>query len=162
MNPIKLLIITISSGIVLGGCHLSIFSPAKSLMEEAEELARNAQYQEAIALYQKHMQKRLSVIDRPDWENPYLYLLTIGDLELRQDKIDSAISTYEEAEKKGVSRELVSDRYRGVAEHFEQKHQLETAVEILKRFRDRDPLLYDGMLDRISKQIVAEEDRIKP
>ena len=161
MSRTKLLMIAIAFSVILDGCHLGIFSPAKSMMEEAEELARNSQFQEAITLYQRHMQKRLAVLDRPDWENPYLYLLTIGDLELRQDKIDSAISTYEEAEKKGVSKELVSDRYRGVAEHFEQKHLLEAAVEILKRFRDRDPLLYDGMLDRISKQIVAEEDGIK-
>ena len=137
-----------------------IFSPRRSIVEEAEELTREERYDEAIELYRNHISKRLTVADRPDWENPFLYLLAIGDLRLKQDNVDEAIALYEEAEKKGVAAPLVSDRYRGIAVYYESKHELEKAVEILARYRDRDPLLFDGMLDRLSKQIVAEEDLV--
>jgi tetratricopeptide (TPR) repeat protein len=154
----SILAVILFSSSFLCSCQRNLFSPAKSITDQAEELARNSQYKEAIELYQHHIQKRLAVKDRPDWENPYLYLLTIGDLELRQDNPTAALTQYEEAEKMAVNKELISDRYRSVAEYYENKNQLEAAVELLQKYRERDPLLFDGMLDRLSKRIVKEED----
>jgi tetratricopeptide (TPR) repeat protein len=138
------------------GFHL--FTSANSALEEAENTAREGNTKEAILLYQQHLEKRLAVKDRPDWENPYLYLLTIGDLELQQGNVDAALEYYQQAETKQVSKELISDRYRGVALKYESTNQLEQACTILKKYRDRDPLLFDGMLDRISKEIVTREE----
>lgn len=152
------IIFMISMIFCLTQCHGGLFSPRRSIVEEAEELTREQQFDQAIALYQRHIENRLKVADRPDWENPYLYLLAIGDLRLRQDKVAEAAAYYDQAEKKGVGAALVADRYRGLAVHFEERHELENAIEVLKKYRHLDPLLFDGMLDRLSKQIVAEED----
>jgi tetratricopeptide (TPR) repeat protein len=130
----------------------------QSLVEDAEELAREKNYQAAILLYEKHMQRRLAVVDRPNWENPYLYLLTIGDLELERGDIVAAEKSYSEAAKQGIESALVSDRYRGIALRYEREGKLKEALTILERYRALDPLLFDGMLDRLSKALVAEED----
>ncbi len=151
-------IAAIAAALAMSSCHGGIFSPRRSVVEEAEDLARERHFDEAIELYRKHIDNRLAVSDRPDWENPFLYLLTIGDLYLRQGKLTEAIALYEEADKKGVGRALVADRYRGIALYYEEHHQLENAVQVLQKYRESDPLLFDGMADRLSKQIVAEED----
>jgi tetratricopeptide (TPR) repeat protein len=135
-----------------------LFSSGTSLLDEAERTSREGDAEDAIELYKKHLERRLAVKDRPDWENPYLYLLTIGDLELKQGKVDAALASYEQAEKQGVNKELISDRFRGVALKFEADDKLEEACSILQKYRDRDPLIIDGMLDRISKEIVIRED----
>lgn len=145
--------------VLLSSCQgRYLFSSGTSLLDEAEKTSREGDPEDAIELYKKHLERRLAVKDRPDWENPYLYLLTIGDLQLKQGKIDEALASYEQAEKHGVNKELISDRFRGVALKFEAEEKLEEACSILQKYRDRDPLIIDGMLDRISKEIVIRED----
>ncbi len=128
------------------------------LLEQAEEYSRQGQYEEAISTYREHIAWRLSLEDRPAWENPYFYLLLIGDLQLAQDKLDDAIVSFEMAEAHGVEKSLVSDRYRYTASLLEKQGDLKRALEVLAKYRDRDPMLYDLIMDRVSKEQVRRED----
>ena len=139
--------------VVTGGCLSS-----RSKVEQAEELSRQGQYPAAIELYREHMNDRLAVGSRPEWENPYFYLLLIGDVQLGQGDPGAAISSYEEAERMKVEPSLISDRYRAVGRWYEEHNQLQKALDVLSKYRDRDPLLFDAMLDRIAKELTAQED----
>ena len=119
----------------------------------AEELASQGQYEEAISEYRAHMEERLAVKNRPEWENPYFYLLLIGDAYLAKGDATEALSSYEDAEKNGVHASLVSDRYRSVATWYEGKGELQKAFDALKKYRSRDTLLFDSMLDRIARTL---------
>jgi hypothetical protein len=105
------------------------------------------------------MQYRLHVENRPDWENPYFYLLLIADIQLGQGHVDEAIASVELAEQNKVDRFLISDRYRAAASWYERQGRLPEAAAVLSRYRDRDPELFDSMLDRIGKVIIAKEER---
>lgn len=141
----------------LTACRRLFANPDALHLQKAEELSRQGQYDAAIEEYQAHMRYRLRLKDRPEWENPYFYLILIGDLELGRGKPDAALRTYVEAEEAGVDTNLISDRYRSLARWYEEKGELERAVDILKTRREKDPILIDAMLDRISKAIVARE-----
>lgn len=104
------------------------------------------------------MNERLRVKDRPEWENPYFYLILIGDIQLGQDQPGDAQATYDEAEKKGVDDALVSDRYRSLALWYEQHGNLQKAASTLTARRSHDPIIFDSILDRVSKAIVAQEE----
>jgi len=124
----------------------------------ADQLAREGKHEQAIAAYQQHMQTRLRDTKRPDGENPYFYLLLIGDSYLQRSDPQQALSHYEEAARRGVDASLISDRYRAVARWFEDRGELRQALEVLNRYRDRDSLLFDSMLDRIGRQLTERED----
>lgn len=125
--------------------------------EKAEQLAAEGKHQEAIAVYERHISDRLAVSDRPEWENPYFYLLSIGDLYLSMEQPDQALKSFQEAEKQGVSADLVSDRYRALASWYVEHQQLEKALQILKTYRERDSLLFDSMLDRVARALTEQE-----
>lgn len=141
------------SAVHLSSCSVRYNDPLKL----AEEALRAGNYTEAVSLYQKHMNDRLQIKVRPEWENPYFYELLIGDVYLSQGEIDSALAAYERAEKNGVHTNLVSDRYRAVARWFEDKGELQKAFDTLVKYRDRDSLLFDAMLDRIGRAITDKE-----
>lgn len=126
-------------------------------LEAAEQFSREGKLDEAIASYREHMRYRLSLPDRPDWENPYLYLLMIGDLQLNQSKPDAAQASYELAEKNKVDSALVSDRYRYLASWYEKQGDFDTALKVLTTYRNRDELLFDVMRDRLAKELVKKE-----
>ncbi len=127
-------------------------------LQKAEEFLRQERFDEAIAAYHRHIDFRLSIKNRPEWENPNFYLLMIGDVQLNQGKIEEAISTYQEAEKNGIEQTFISDRYRSVAAWLEKRDRLKEAVDILSKRRDLDPILIDSVLDRLSKELVLRED----
>ena len=127
-------------------------------LQRAEELTRQNKLDEAITLYRKHIDYRLSIKDRAEWENPYFYLLQIGDLQLQAGKVDEALKSFELAEENKVDAVLISDRYRYVASIYEKEGKLEDAINLLTKYRDRDPLLYDLTRDRIAKELVMKED----
>ena len=135
------------------GCH----APGEKV-RQAEELSRQGDYSSAIVLYREHMQERLSLQSRPEWENPYFYLLLIGDVQLGQGQPEAALATYEEAEQMKVEPTLISDRYRAVGRWYQEHGQSQRALEVLSKYRDRDSLLFDAMLDRIAKELTAKED----
>ena len=127
-------------------------------LERAEELSREGKYQEAIEAYRSHMAFRLKVPKRPEWENPYFYLILIGDIQLGQGLIEEAEKSYALAEENKVDEYLVSDRFRGIARWYEEQGKLPEAITFLNRYRDRDPLLYESMLDRLAKELTLKED----
>ena len=130
---------------------------SKNKAQIAEELTRQGKYSEAIELYNQHIQERLEVKDRPEWENPYFYLILIGDIQLGTGDVDLALQTFIEADKKGVDRYLISDRIRSIAKAYEEKNQLDKGISLLLEQRSRDPLLFDTMLDRLNKAKTLQE-----
>jgi tetratricopeptide (TPR) repeat protein len=126
--------------------------------KKADRLAREGKYAEAIEAYQEHINYRLSLKNRPDWENPHIYFLDIGDLYLQQGDLPNAIAYYEKAEKKNVKSSYINDRFRHVATWLENQERSYEALEHLKKYRKRDPPMFDMMLDRIAKKIVKQEE----
>lgn len=139
----------------LTGC--SNMGSESDLLSRAEEATRKEDFDSAITFYQRHIDYRLAAKERPEWENPYFYLLLIGDLHLRANDPGAALESYQEAELREVETELVSDRYRTIASWYEQKGDLAQAMNILQEFRDRDDLLFDAMLDRVARKITEQE-----
>ncbi len=135
--------------LLISGC----FSTGPKELLDAEDLSSEGKHDEAIAAYHEHIANRLEVADRPEWENPYFYLLNVGDIELSRGNVDKALAAYEEAEREKVDLPLVADRYRAVASWYEEHGQLEKALEILTKYRDKDPLIFDSMLDRVAREL---------
>lgn len=150
-------LLTYCSAVVTIGC--SSWHGSSSSLYRAEELTQQESYDEAIAAYREHIDDRLEVSDRPDWENPYFYLLRIGDIQLRQQQPGAALESYREAELQQVEASLISDRYRAVAAWYIEHGQLQDAFDLLKKHRDRDSLLFDAMLDRVSRELTTREER---
>jgi len=125
--------------------------------ETADQLSGQGKYEEAVAAYLRHIKQRLSVKERPKWENPYIYFLDIGDIYLEQGNVTEALRYYQMAEDKGVKPGYVNDRYRYVASWYENQNKLKEALEHLNRFASKDPFLFGIMQDRIAKRIVAQE-----
>lgn len=121
----------------------------------AEALIDEADFDGAIMAYERHMDLRLASEKRPADENPYFYLLMIGDVHLRQGKVAQALLAYDSAERKGIS---AADRYRAVGSWYEDRGELQQAIDILTKYRDRDELLIDAMLDRISRTLLAAQE----
>jgi hypothetical protein len=152
---IKILMVLLFS-FSIGGC---LFASRPSELQRAEELSRQKKYPEAIAAYRSHMQQRLKIHDRPEWENPYFYLILIGDIELGTNKPQEAFAAFIEAESKGVDSYLVSDRIRSVARWYEDHSELDKAIEVLMAHKAKDPFLFEAMLDRINKSKTHIEDQ---
>ena len=136
---------------------LACYPYGSERLREAEELSREGKHEEAIAAYKAHMEARLAVANRPEWENPYFYTLLIGDVYLGKDDPIQALTAYEEAEMRGVHPSLVSDRYRSVARWYEDRHEYKEAFKLLVKYRARDSLLFDSMLDRIGRTMTDLE-----
>jgi len=144
---------------LLTGCSGSYFKfgPYRNA-EQAEEFLRQGKFDDACESYRKHVEDRLANKDRPEWENPYFYYLIIGDIKLRDGKVKEALAAYEFAESKKIDSQLVSDRYRYVAQWYEKKGDFRNAMAILQKYQDRDPLLFDAVLDRVAKELTKIED----
>ena len=127
----------------------------------AEQALQQERKQDAIDYYNQHIAERLAVTNRPAWENPYFYELLIGDIELSRENPEAALQAYEKAQTEKVTEGLVLDRIRLVASWHEKRGEYEKATETLLRYRSRDPLLFDLMLDRISRELTKREDLAK-
>jgi len=155
-------ILLISFLVTIVGCSFDLnhFGQFKHI-SKAESLLRQDKFEEACGEYKLHIADRLAVEDRPKWENPYFYYLIIGDIKLRASNVNEALAAYEFAEKMHVDLQLVSDRYRYVAQWYENKGQHGNAIKILAKYRDRDPLLFDAVLDRVARELTILEDSTK-
>ena len=149
--------IALLSLVLLPGCRL-LGTSGSSHLKSAEELSRQKQFDGAILEYRRHMEERLKIRERPEWENPYFYLILIGDIQLGQNDPVAARKSYDDAETAGVDVALVSDRYRSLAAWYEKQNKLKESVEILKARRDKDPLIFDSILDRVLKALTAQEE----
>ena len=144
--------------LIVGVLIVSCVGVDDSSRARADRLSKEKKYQEAIDEYWRHIEDRLAVSERPNWENPYLYLLDIGDLYIEQGNVGEALRYYELAEEKHVKQGYVNDRYRGVAAWYESRGRLRDAIEHLEKYQDKDPLLFDLMLDRLSRELVEQEE----
>lgn len=147
----------IVSLVCLSGCFSSV-SWTSSHAERAEAFSRQGEYDRAIEEYRLHIAERLALANRPEWENPYFYLVLIGDIRLGTGKPEEALEEFQRAEAQKVDPYLVADRYRSVAAWYESQHELAKSLAVLQKYRDRDPLLFDAMLDRVGKALTKEED----
>lgn len=127
---------------------------------KADRHLKEKKYEEAIAEYQAHIEARLAVRDRPAWENPYLYLLDIGDVYLEQGNVDEALRQYEAAEAHGVKQGYVNDRYRQIANWYESRGEYEKALHHLEKYREKDAVIFDMMLDRVARKAVQEQQSL--
>lgn len=158
--------IRLASRVIIGATLLGLLGCGSILgsggsgehLEKAEEATRQGDIGRAIESYRSHIAYRLSLTDRPEWENPSFYELMIGDLELRRNDVAAALQAFERAEQAGVEAGLVSDRYRAAGTWLEQHDREIEALELLKKYRERDPLLFDAMLDRIAKEVTRREE----
>lgn len=143
--------------VLIPGCFSS-WNGAHDYLRQAEESARRQDWDQALINYRQHIDYRLSLKERPEWENPWFYLLMIGDIELGRDKPAEAVQNYEKAFERGVEKNLVSDRLRLAATWYEQHDRLPEALTLLTRHRDKDEILFDIMLDRLSRELTRRED----
>ncbi len=127
-----------------------------SFSKQAKVFLENKKYEQAIDAYEKHIQSRLKRKSRPEWENPYVYYLDIGDIYLLQSNLESALKYYFLAEENKVDPSLVSDRLRRIATWYEDNNKLDLALEHLQKYQDRDPEFFNMMLDRLAKKYAQE------
>ena len=151
--------------LALSGCRVFFYStPAGSStaaaehLRAAEDYVDKSNYDQAIIEYRAHIDERLQIEERPDWENPWFYLILISDLELRRGDVSAALASLDQAIEKKVDTSLVADRYRAIARWYEERGELEKSFEVLQKYRDVDPLLFDAILDRLGRKIVAAEE----
>jgi len=135
------------------GCS-SVSSPP-DLVAQAEADLALGKYEQAMEAYRSHRDERLAATDRPEWENPHFYTLLMGDVELRRQQPEKALELYKQAERELVTPALVTDRYRAIGSWYIQDNQFEKAIEFLRAHRARDPLLFDAMLDKAAKALIA-------
>lgn len=136
----------------LSSCVVFSYYSSETDLMRADKLMRDKKFPDAIQAIERHVAARLKIENRPDWENPYFHYLTIGDIYLQMGEPEKAVSAYELAEKKGVETTLVGDRYRYVASWYEKQGKLREAIAFLEKYRDRDQLMMDLMLDRLAHQ----------
>jgi tetratricopeptide (TPR) repeat protein len=148
---------TLCASIILLTASSCSLSSSASSVDHAEELVADGRYEEAIEMYSNHIEERLAEPSKPEWENPYFYLLAIGDIQLRMGQPTQALASFNEAEQHKVEQPLIADRYRSVAIWYEEHEQLDKAFEVLKTYRDRDSLIFDTMLDRLARRLTAQE-----
>ncbi len=56
-----------------------------------------------------------------------------------------------------MSEKLVTDRILSLTNWYEQNNQPEQGVRLLETHKDLDPLLFNAVIDRLNRQIIAAE-----
>lgn len=125
-------------------------------LDLAEQSFSQEKWEDAIRHYQAHMSQRERVPNRAAWENPKFYYLLVGDAQLELKQPEEALKSYLIAEEQG--NEKIGDRIRNLARWYEQRTDTDRAIRLLTQFRERDPLLFDGELDRLYREITIRED----
>ena len=97
-------------------------------------------------------------------QRPYFYYLLIGDSYLGLGRPDDAEKAYLTALEHETENSLVAGKLRGLANWFETRAEYETAIELLNRHHELDPLLYDIEIDQLHKKLIDAEDKkqVKP
>lgn len=139
--------------IPLSSCFWETYS--LNHLHNAEHLAEEHQYDEAIKEYRLHIETLENLDSRESWENPSFYRLKIGDLLLEKGEADAALAEILLADKEGIDKDSVSYRLRSVARWHEERGEFTTAISLLNQFRDRDPLLFNALLDEIARKQAA-------
>ncbi len=150
--------------LIFHGCIITFSSyqfQSASHAVKANQLRKEGKYDEAIAEYLLHIESRASQPGRAETENPYFYYLLIGDIYLERDQVSQAEDAYLVASSREVEKTFLSDRFRRLSRWHEDHGDLEQAIETLKKYRLFDPLLYDVIIDRLHKQLVASEEETR-
>lgn len=148
-------VVSLAALLLLPSCSTFSFYSSVSDALVAEQYRADGKYIEAVAAYRRHLAQRL--MSKSDDENPYFYLLLIGDCYLELGKIPQARQSYDEALTHNIANNLVAERYRRIAKWFEANNELEKAIAELSRYRELDRLLFDLEIDRLHKKFVAKE-----
>jgi tetratricopeptide (TPR) repeat protein len=125
-------------------------------LAEADKLREEGKYDKAILAYKAHVDSRENAYFKSK-DNPYFYYLIIGDTYLEKDDADNAEKSYELASSKGVEKKLIADRWLNFARWLKDKKEFERAYMLLLKHRNLDPLLFDGLLDEVSRELVQDE-----
>ena len=144
--------------LVFSGCFFGVWTIGPSHAQRAAQLRTEKRYDEAIAEYRIHMEERRRDSHRPPEENPSFYELLIGDTYAEAGRTEEAEAAYTRAVDEGVHVELVNFKLRHLAQALEEKGKLQEAIDFLKKYRDRDPVMFDYDIDRLHKKIVAQEE----
>jgi len=103
------------------------------------------------------MDERIRTEGRLAGENPYFYLILIGDLHLDLDEPKKALQNYLEAHSRSVAHELVVSRIRRVALYYSERSNYAAALNLLATFRELDAEIFDATIDRIHRESVKSE-----
>jgi len=85
-------------------------------------------------------------------------VILIGDSQLAMYQPAEAEKSYQSAKEKEVFPQLVADRFRQLAQYWFDNGDSDKAVSVLEKYRDLDPLAFDGLKDELHKQLIASED----
>jgi tetratricopeptide (TPR) repeat protein len=146
----------------LGACTYFSFERGASHSQIAAKLRDEKKFEEAIQEYYKHIDSRLKDSRREAEENPFFYLIMIGDIYLEEGNTGEAIRTYLEAKSKQVEGPLVVDRIRKVAGTLRDSGKYKEAIDLLRGHRDLDTFSFDLDADDILKEAVSAEDYKRP
>lgn len=151
----------LAATLAISGCSLvRIFTwdPPGEHRRRAEQLRAEGKAEEAIQEYLLHIDERLADEGRPEEENPHFYYIFIGDIYLDAGDVSKALGAYSSAQQLGVYEEFIIDRFRQVARFYEDRGELQKAIEFLSAHRALDIDLFDADIDRLHKKIVAQEE----
>ena len=132
-----------------------------SFAQKAQSLENNKKFEQAIELYRKHFEMRLADRSRNDDENPFFYFVLIGDNYLKLNKPEEAKTAYDTAKINDVKNNILADRYRQLAQYYKNLQQFETAITLLRQYRDLDALAFDYDIDALHKEMIAKDDETK-
>ena len=141
------------SNLILSSCSTNF----RYFLEKAEAAEKSKEYSKAIEYYNKHIEFRNND-SKPPKENPYFYLLMVGDLYLKNEQPIEAKDTYIKAVDKEVSKPLCAERIRNIAKYYSEKSNYEEAFKILEEYRELDPLLFDLDKDNLHKEYVLTQE----
>lgn len=150
--------IPLLSASLLCGTSCGIFTKMPTVLESADQARKDGRFQEAIQLYKQHLQTRLNTSWKIKNENPYFWLLTVGDVYLQAGDPVKAQLAYDQARTQNVDLPLLVDRYLSLATWYKEHGNTKEAIAILTEYRSLDTLLFNGELDTISKELVDKED----
>ena len=155
LTNLQLFIIFFATSVTLTSCGL--LHGVSDPLTATDALLRKREYQSAIDLLRVHISERINSANLPAGENPYFYLILIADIELSMSAPENAIKTCEEAEHHAVDHSLILDRYRSIAHWYVAHKRLKEAFELLQKHKDRDPLLFNALLDQVSRLLTDIE-----
>lgn len=136
-----------------------IFDRSPSCADKAKTLSESGQFSEAISMYTRHIENRLDIQPREDNENPFFYFLLIGDAYLSQQNYKAAEAAYSVALDRSVNQELIADRIHTLSKALIEKNELNAAWDLLTRYRDTDPLMFDYYLSELHRTMVAKAEQ---
>ena len=147
---LKTLIVFYIATLCLSSCSTNF----RYYLDKAEAAKERQNYSSAIQFYKEHIEFREKDRKAPK-ENPYFYLLMIGDLYLKNEDPLNAEKTFVEAIEKDVSKPLCAERIRMIAKYYSENNSYEEAFKLLEFHRELDPLLFDLDKDNLHKEFIA-------